>query len=530
MITERQYHLTVEKQALLKGQTDWDMIIIGGGITGAGILKVASQSGLNALLLEQKDFAWGSSSRSSKMIHGGLRYIAEGQLSLTLESVRERRRLLKEAPQLVTSQNFMVSHYRKQFPAPWMFNLLLSIYDLLGRSWQHKKWSKTEYQFLAPGIKTNDLIGGSQFTDAMTDDARLVLRLLQEAQSKGAHALNYVKVNRLVKKAGRVVGVSVSCGERQYQVNSKVVVNATGAWSNQLLGDGIKPIKLRPLRGSHLVFNSWRLPVASAISVLHPEDRRPVQIFPWQNVTLVGTTDIEHNEDLSRESAISHQELAYLLDCVNHQFPSAGVKKEDIVSTFAGVRPVVANGGLVSPSKEKREHSICYHPGLVNVSGGKLTTFRVIAQEIFQKLVKDYQFGNQQCFYNDFSLPVFEPCQTPVVNNIPDYILQNISGRYGKAALEMLTEIEPGQFELIGYTNYCWAELIWAMRYEQVNHLDDLMLRRTRIGNLLPGGGINQMERIKALCIEIMGWSESHWEKELAGYLKLWKTFYSLPE
>jgi len=277
-------------------QKSWDVIIIGGGITGAGILKLASQLGLKALLLEQKDFAWGSSSRSSKMVHGGLRYIAEGQVGLTLESVRERQRLLKDAPGLVTQGSFAVSHYAKQFPWPWIFNLLLSIYDLLAGKKQHQYWLDKDYQYLAPGIKNKNSKGGSQFVDAMTDDARLVLRLLQEAQQLGNQAINYVKVTQLVKENGRVTGVIAKAEEAQQslQLSAQIVINATGAWANDLFDKSEQSIQLRPLRGSHLIVPSWRLPVATALSILHPEDRRPVQIFPWQNVTVIGTTDVEH--------------------------------------------------------------------------------------------------------------------------------------------------------------------------------------------------------------------------------------------
>ncbi len=345
----------------------WDIIIIGGGITGAGILKLASQMGLKALLLEQKDFAWGSSSRSSKMVHGGLRYIAEGQIGLTRESVRERQRLLKDAQGLVIKQSFTVSHYARKFPWPWVFNLLLSIYDLFSGKRQHRYWSKKDYQYLVPGTDPQDSTGGTQFMDAMTDDARLVLRLIQEAQQNGSQAVNYSKVNQLIRENGKVVGVLATPEESEdaIRLDSKVVVNATGAWSSLLLSDSEKQVLIRPLRGSHLVVPSWRLPVASAISVAHPFDKRPVQIFPWQNVTIIGTTDVEHQQSLSFEPCISQDELNYLMECVEHQFPFAQLTENDIISTFAGVRPVIDSGTATAPSKEKRNHTIWTKPGLI---------------------------------------------------------------------------------------------------------------------------------------------------------------------
>ena len=389
----------------------WDLIIVGGGICGAGIFKLASQVGLRALLLEQHDFAWGSSSRSSKMVHGGLRYVAEGQIGLTMESVKERQRLLKEAPFLVTQESFIVSHYRNQFPWRWIFNLLLNIYDLFAGKKLHHSWQPEAFSYLVPGSQQKDSVGGSQFFDAMTDDSRLVLRLLQEGQQLGGLAVNYMQVAELIQEQGRVTGVKAKAKESEQPVSlfAPMVINATGAWSNQLLP--AKNLNLRPLRGSHLVIASWRLPVASAVAVLHPKDKRPVQIFPWQNTTIVGTTDLEHNQPLNKEPAITQSEIDYLLECVDHQFPKAKLTEDDIISTFAGVRPVISKSSKrfgvenqnakIAPSKEDRSHRIISQPGLITVAGGKLTTFRLIAQEVLQSVVSDQCFARSHTWLKE---------------------------------------------------------------------------------------------------------------------------------
>ncbi|WP_052379919.1 MULTISPECIES: glycerol-3-phosphate dehydrogenase/oxidase [unclassified Pseudoalteromonas] len=360
---------------IIRQQDNWDIIIIGGGITGAGILKLASQLGLRALLVEQRDFSWGSSSRSSKMVHGGLRYIADGQIKLTVESVKERQHLVEHSNGLVFNQSFLMSHYKKQFPQPWIFNSLLSVYDFIAGIKQHNYLPKAQYSYYVPKVKTKYSKGGSQFVDAMTDDCRLVLRLLQEAQTDNNKtlAINYTKVTKVNYQHNGVKGVQVQLDGQNIPIKSKVVINATGAQASQF--NLSKPIvKLRALRGSHLVVSNWSLPVASAISVRHPKDKRPVQIYPWQNTTIVGTTDVEHKYDLNVEPNISQNEFDYLIECVKHQFEGIKLNDLDLISTFSGVRPVVTKGGGIDPSKEKRDHSIWHEKGVINIAGGKLTT------------------------------------------------------------------------------------------------------------------------------------------------------------
>ena len=182
-------------EQLKQAEQTWDLVIVGGGIVGAGLLKRASQAKLNVLLIEQRDFAWGSSSRSSKMVHGGLRYIAEGQVKLTKESVLEREKLLRDAPLLVTKQSFAMSHYKKQFPWPWLFSSLLKVYDSIANladgNRRHKQYQQQDYLMLVPGAKQKELVAGTQFYDAMTDDTRLVRRLIQESLQLGGQAVNY---------------------------------------------------------------------------------------------------------------------------------------------------------------------------------------------------------------------------------------------------------------------------------------------------------------------------------------------------
>ena len=293
----------MDKPGVFPPGRDWDLLVIGGGITGAGILLEAARRGLKALLVEQKDFAWGTSSRSSKLVHGGLRYLATGSLRLTRDAVREREALLRAAPGLVEPQGFAFADHGTDIKRRLGFLAMLRVYDMLaGRREPH--WERPEaFRMLAPNIGEKDLAGGIRYTDAKTDDARLVLRVLDEARAHGAVACNYVTVQSLVRDGGKVHGAMLrderSKGETA--VRARVVVNATGAWSELLGGvaGGSTPDRaprLRPLRGSHLVLPAWRLPLAQAVSLLHPADGRPVFAFPWEGVTLVGTTDVDHAE------------------------------------------------------------------------------------------------------------------------------------------------------------------------------------------------------------------------------------------
>lgn len=336
---------------------EWDMVIIGGGITGAGILLEAARRGYKALLVEQRDFAWGTSSRSSKLVHGGLRYLKEGQLGLTRDSVRERQNLLREARGLVEPQSFAFADYQGRKPGRWLFQLGLAVYDWLAGQRARHHYPADEFLMLAPHIARTDLKGGLCYTDAKTDDARLVLRVLQEARGLGGVAINYLGAEQLLRaddsSDGRVSGVQLrdAAGGGVYQVHAKVVVNATGAWADILRQQQGAPRRLRPLRGSHLVLPAWRLPVAQAVSLMHPQDGRPVFAFPWEGATLVGTTDVDHGADLQQEARITEAEVRYLLAALDFQFPQLQLTRADVIATYAGVRPVI-DTGKADPSKE----------------------------------------------------------------------------------------------------------------------------------------------------------------------------------
>ncbi|MBB2496455.1 glycerol-3-phosphate dehydrogenase/oxidase [Aquipseudomonas ullengensis] len=507
-------------------QRDWDLIVVGGGITGAGILREASRRGWRCLLLEQRDFAWGTSSRSSKMVHGGLRYIAKGQIGLTRDSVHERQRLLDEAPGLVDPLGFLFPHYQGGFPGPRVFGGLLAVYDALAGRRNHLYYPLQQLRYLMPGIREDGLSGATRFFDAVTDDARLVMRVLGEARIDGGEALNGLRVVELLREDGRVIGLQAEDSEsgQRFSFRARAVAQATGAWADGLRRkDGREHI--RPLRGSHLLLPHWRLPVAQALSFMHPQDRRPVFVFPWEGATVIGTTDLDHADSLDHDARITAPEVDYLLAACVSQFPAAGVTRSDVLSTWAGVRPVVSTGDdSKQPSDEKREHALWIEPGCVTLAGGKLTTFRLLALEVLRACA-----GFVGKAVDDQGQAVFRRSDAVLPLDLGPAMRLRLAGRHGQALPRLAALIGELGGTRIGDSDTLWAELALACDEELVLQLDDLLLRRTRIGLLLPEGAAAELPRIRALCQPRLGWSDARWGEQQQRYLALWANCYSLP-
>ena len=532
----------------------WDMLIIGGGITGAGIAREAARRGLAVLLIEQKDFAWGTSSRSSKMVHGGLRYIASGDYKTTLLSVRERERMLNEASGLVNEMHFVMPHYKGKFPPPWIFNTLLRVYDKLAGKRYFTYFKKNAFLSLNPNIKQDNFLGASQFSDAVTDDSRLVMRVLDEAIHDGAQAINYLKAESLItNEQGLVIGAtlkdtansdSITTNNAQtYDVHAKVVVSATGAWADTLRMQASNETEqtfnkqIRPSRGSHLVVSRERLPLTQAYTFLHPVDKRAVFVFPWENRTVLGTTDLDHPSLGDEEVGITNEEVDYLLAATNALFDDTKLNREDVISTWAGVRPLISEGGdgkRVSPSKEKRDHSVWLDNNLVTVSGGKLTTFRLIALDVLKKCQEVLALDESVIQNNNLDSDQVFSSQIPTnpkFATLPKPLQQRLQGFYGLQLDRLLDLAHEDDLDYVTDSNTIWAEIRFAARYEQMIHLDDLLLRRTRLGLILPHGAMTPLisERLKQVCQQELGWNEQKWQQEVARYQDLWQRYYHLP-
>jgi glycerol-3-phosphate dehydrogenase len=501
----------------------WDVIVVGGGIVGAGIAREAAQQGLSVLLVEQGDFSSGTSSRSSKFVHGGLRYLQDGGFRLTYQSVTERQRLLREGAGLVTPTRFVLTHYRGRPPSLPVMGAALGLYDVMGRQWRHSLTSLEQLSLLVPGLAQEGLTPSFSYFDAQTDDARLTLRVLSEAVRAGALALNYVRVTDLLRDGPQVVGVQVHDRERDRRApaRGRLVVNATGAWADRLRSPDSSP-RIRPLRGSHLVFSADRFPLSQTLGFYHPDDGRAVTFAPWEGVTLVGTTDLDHTVSLDEEPRISPAEVGYLMAALDHAFPILGLTVDDIVATYAGVRPVI-NTGKADPSRESREHLLRYEDGLLTVTGGKLTTYHAMARAALRAIPAGLLPRRRRSRTTALDRVELEaPC--------PEPLRSRLLGRYGAAAEILLATARPGELELLPGLGTTWAELRWAAEREAVLHLDDLLLRRVRLGLLVPDGAESLLPAVRAVCQQSLGWDDARWEEEEVRYREIWSRSYSPPQ
>lgn len=508
----------------------WDLVIVGGGITGAGILALAARAGMRALLLEKGDFASGTSSRSSKMVHGGLRYLKHFHIKLTRESVRERQMLLEAAPGLVEPLGFIYPVYEGEKPSPWLLEVGLGIYTHLAPdAGDYQRLDAVDLLLVAPGLKTRNLERAYRYLDAQTDDARLVLRVIHDGLIAGkgrAAALNYAAATALLKNGARVEGVAArdETTGQQAEARARLVINATGAWADQLRREVGETRRLRPLQGSHLFFSQERFPVYQAIAFSHPDDGRPVFVYPWEGVALVGTTDIDHPLPLEAEAAISSEEADYLLRAVQSLFPELGLEKKDVMSTQAGVRPVV-DTGKADPSAESRDHVIWPEHGLLTVTGGKLTTFRLIAVDA----LREAHSINPDIPEPDSNVRVMETFDPAgAIPGVSRESARRLWGRYGAAAPSLAASF-PGLLEAVPGTPYLRAELAWAAGHEPVCHLDDLMLRCFRFGILTPDGGHSLLAEFGSLLKEQLGWGDGRWAEEVERYRRLRAKAHGLP-
>ncbi len=515
--------------------TDWDIVIIGGGIIGAGVLHNASYHGFKTLLIEQRDFAWGTSCRSSKMIHGGLRYLAQGNFKLTKESVHEREYLLKNMPGLVESFAYIMPHYKAKWPPKSLFKILLNIYDLFSGKRQHSSISKDDLLKIVPGIDPHQLKGGTHFYDAKTNDSRLVFRLLQEARSMNGHALNYceaLKINRSGRRNFFLSAMDILT-KQKVTFRSRSIINCTGVWAEKFGKNMGSSKRIRPLRGSHICVSGNRLPLSYTISMIHPQDKRLLFAFPWEDHTVIGTTDLDHKKNLKEEPAIDKKEVDYLLKAANDHFPEAKLKKEDIISSWSGIRPIVSKNKMLKPSSESRDHFIWKSNGIVSVAGSKLTTFAISSYEVLKHSITELNGTAASIKKIKKHIPYSKwdihnwPSSWEKILGISQ--LKRLSGLYGGLAESFIKETKKSDLRQIQDTNYFWGEIIWSLKKEAVIHLDDLMLRRTHLGLILPKGGEEILNRIGKLYCRYLHCSSDQFKKEVNRYKDIWNKYYSVP-
>jgi glycerol-3-phosphate dehydrogenase len=512
----------------------FDVLVIGGGATGAGIARDAAVRGLSVALIEAGDFASQTSSHSSKLIHGGLRYLQYGDLPLVFEGLRERHRLMSTAPHLCRPIEFLFPAYSGERPGLAALGAGVALYNALAL-WRPpatgRRLDAHQVYGLAPHLRAAGLRGAQLYVDCQTDDARLVLENVLDAIGAGAACASYVAATSLIRdRQGRARGATVADRETgaAFEIPARIVVSATGPFTDSFLGG---PRRLRPTLGVHLVLDAARLPHGGrALVPRTPRDNRLYFVLPAGPRTIVGTTDTDFvpAEDADRPPRLGDEirargaDVAYLLEALDHAFPALKLGPADVVSTFAGLRPLLSGRGQ-TPSETSREHTIAPGPDrTVVVAGGKLTTLRGMAEETVDVVVDMLRASGME-------RPV-PPCSTaerplPGAGELPDLSAHppDVRARlacYGARAPAVLALAQdPGLGRRIDPAlPYLWAEVVHAARFEQARRLTDVLVRRVPLHRDATDQGLAAAARAARLVGDELGWSEPRRDAELALY------------
>jgi len=494
----------------------WDMIVVGGGATGVGVAIDAASRGYDVLLLEQSDFGKGTSSRSTKLAHGGVRYLEQGNIGLVMEALKERGLLLQNAPHLVRDLAFVVPNY-DWWEAPF-YGLGLKLYQLLAGKYgfgASRILSREETLEHLPTLKTEGLRGGAAYYDGQFDDARLLIHMVATAFEQGATLLNYVEVIGLTKDAqGFVNGVGARDVEtgNEFRAAAKVVVNATGAFSDLLrvkAEPDASPM-IVPSQGIHLVFDSSFLQADSAILVPHTSDGRVLFAIPWHGHTLVGTTDTPIAA-ATLEPVAMEQEIEFVLATAG-QYLTKAPTRGDVLSVFAGIRPLVRATGVASTASLSRDHVINIdRSGLVTICGGKWTTYRHMAEDCVDQAATLAQLPEKPCVTHHLHIHGFHEAANEF----------GALAVYGTDAYEIrkLIEADAGLGEPLHQAlPYVKAEVVWATRCEMARTVEDILARRTRALFLNSRAALEMAPAVADLMASDMGWDESTRAKQLSAF------------
>jgi glycerol-3-phosphate dehydrogenase len=469
----------LEMLSRVSAQTDpWDMVIVGGGATGVGIAVDAASRGYDVLLFEQSDFGKGTSSRSTKLVHGGVRYLEQGNISLVMEALKERGLLRQNAPHLVRDLGFVVPNY-DWWEAPF-YGLGLKVYNLLAGKYgfgPSQILSREETLERLPTIRIEGLRGGVVYYDGQFDDARLLINLVTTAAEQGATLLNYVEVTHLhLGDDGFVDGVLARDLEsgQEFQVRAKVVINATGVFCDtirQMASPGCSPL-IAPSQGIHLVFDRSFLSGNSAIMVPHTSDGRVLFAIPWHGHTLVGTTDTPIVSP-SLEPVPMEAEVEFLLTTAGRYLHKAPTR-DDILSAFAGIRPLVRAGDSRNTAALSRDHTIFIDgTGLLTITGGKWTTYRHMAEDCVNQAAMLARLEEKPCATSHLNIHGFH-------KHADKFGLLAVYGA-DAPAIEDLIRLDPSLGEVLHpVLPYCRAEVLWAARFEMARTVEDVLARRTR--------------------------------------------------
>jgi glycerol-3-phosphate dehydrogenase len=487
----------------------WDLIVIGGGATGVGVAIDGASRGYDVLLLEQSDFGKGTSSRSTKLVHGGVRYLEQGNVALVMEALRERGLLLRNAPHLVRNLGFVVPSY-DWWEAPF-YGVGLKLYNLLAGKYgfgASQILSREETLERLPTINTDGLRGGVIYFDGQFDDSRLLINLAATASEQGAVLLNYARVTGFGKDGeGFVDRVSVRDMEdgQEFEAAAKVVINATGPFTDQtrLLADHSARPMIAPSQGIHLVLDGSFLAGDSAIMIPHTSDGRVMFAIPWHGHTLIGTTDTPVPE-ATLEPVAQEREVEFLLQTASH-YLSKKPTRGDVTSVFAGIRPLVRAGDSTNTAALSRSHTICVeNSGMLTVCGGKWTTYRNMAEDCVNHAATLGRLPEHPCVTDHLNIHGFH-AGAAGFGHFADY-------GSDVAALQALMETDPSLTERLHDALPCRAvQVVWAVREEMARTVEDVLARRTRALFLNARAAIAMAPRVAALMARELG-QDSRWE------------------
>ncbi|MGH9516453.1 MAG: glycerol-3-phosphate dehydrogenase/oxidase [Terriglobales bacterium] len=506
----------------------WDIIVVGGGATGVGVAIDAASRGYDTLLLEQSDFGKGTSSRSTKLAHGGVRYLEQGNIGLVMEALKERGLLLQNAPHLVHDLAFVVPNY-DWWEAPF-YGLGLKLYELLAGKYGFGKsrlLSREETLKRIPTLKTEGLRGGAIYYDGQFDDARLLIHMVFTAFEQGATLLNYIEVTAFTKDSQDFVnGILARDAEtgKELRASAKVVINATGAFSDHLRQKALPTAApmIKPSQGIHLVFGPEFLQAESAVLVPHTSDGRVLFAIPWHGHTLVGTTDTPL-ETADLEPVAMEREIEFVLATAG-QYLEKAPRREDVLSVFAGIRPLVRSSGSVATAALSRDHVIHIDTsGLMTIAGGKWTTYRHMAEDCVDQAATLAQLPDAPCVTHHLKIHGFHDD----ADRFGDLAL------YGSDATEiqkLVRENAKLARKLHPALPNVQAEVIWAVQQEMARTIEDVLARRTRALFLNARAAMEMAPTVAELMARELGWDQDVKTKALKRFAELACNYLLRPE
>ena len=512
---------------------EFDVLVIGGGVTGCGAALDAASRGLSVALVEKRDYAAGTSSRSSKLIHGGLRYLEQFDIGLVREALHERKLLVEKlAPHLVHSMPLLFPLKRGAWDRFLMGSGLLLYDGLAGlrpAMPRHRHLSRSGCLRAVPSLREDAVTGGIRYFDAQVDDARFAVTLAETAAAHGAACASAVEVAAFLHDGGRVAGVRARDLERgeEFEIRSRVIVNATGVWTTAMerLAGVESPLQVRPSKGVHIVVPKSR--IDSTLALILPTEKSVLFVLPWSDDWIIGTTDTDWQFGLDHPSA-TRADIDYLLGHVNEVLREP-LTVDDITAVYVGLRPLVAKGAK-DTAAISREHSVQRSaPGLVSIAGGKFTTYRVMARDAVDVAARELPFGVAPSRTEDIPLlgavgsaeAASRARLHPGATGLSSVQIQHLVRRYGTLTLRVLDLIaeEPALASpLAGAETYLAAEVRHATHFESALHVDDVLTRRTHIAFEAPDRGRLAVEGVAKLMAPDLEWDQADIDREIAHY------------